>query len=75
MLGTIFGKLYGFVLEKVISQWAKLKGVRVRGQVGFREGRYTLDHILTLYTLIIIKDICRSMSPFLPCRFQQKLLT
>ena len=52
MLRTIFGKLYGFILEKTISQWANLKGVRARGQVGFREGRFTLDHILTQRTLI-----------------------
>ena len=31
---------------------AKLKGVRARGQVGFKEGRLTLDHILTQCTLI-----------------------
>ena len=52
MLGTIFGKLYGYVLEKIISLWEKLKGVRARGEAGFREGRSTLDHILTLCTSI-----------------------
>ena len=52
MLGTIFGNLYGSVLEKIISRWAELKGVRARGQAYFREGRSTLDHILTLRTLI-----------------------
>ena len=52
MLGTIFGKLYGSDLEKIINRWAELKGVRPRGQASFREGRSTLDHILTLRTLI-----------------------
>ena len=52
MLGTIFGKLYGFVLEKMIFWWAKLKGIRANGQVGFREGRHVLDQIFTLRTLM-----------------------
>ena len=52
MLGTIFGKIYGIVLEKTISRWGKFKGVRVRGQVGFKEDRSTLDHILSPSTLM-----------------------
>ena len=67
MLGTIFGKLYDTILEKIISRWVELKGVRVRGQAGFGEGRSTLVHILTLHTLIEQKNICRSMSPLLLC--------
>jgi hypothetical protein len=38
--------------RNIINPWAKLKGVRARGQVGFKEGRFTLDHILTQCTLI-----------------------
>ena len=45
MPGTIFGKLYGFVLEKITSRWAE-------GQACLRVGRFILDHILTLCTLI-----------------------
>lgn len=47
-----FGKIYGFVLEKIISGWVELKGVRARGLVGFKEDRFTLDDIFTLHTLI-----------------------
>ena len=37
MHGIIFGKLYFVILEKIISQWAELKGIRVRGQTCFKE--------------------------------------
>ena len=36
----------------MISQWAYLKGVRAREQTFFKEGRSTLDHIMTLLILI-----------------------
>ena len=52
MLGTIFAKLYGFILEIIMIRWAELKGVRARGQESFSEGRSTMHHILTLHTLI-----------------------
>ena len=52
ILGTIFGKLCGFVLEKIIRWWAELKGVRATWQACFRKGKSTLDHILTSRTLI-----------------------
>ena len=52
MLGTIFGKLYGSILEKIFSWWAELKGVKARGQTCFWEGRSTLDHILILRVLV-----------------------
>ena len=52
MLGTILGKIYSSILEEKISWWAYLKGEKAGGQPTFREGRYTLDHILTLCTLL-----------------------
>ena len=52
MLGKIFGNLFDFILEKIISRWVELQGVNARGQIGFRVGRSTLDDILTLCTLI-----------------------
>ena len=38
VLGTVFGKLDGFVLEEKISQGAELKRVMERGQTSFEEG-------------------------------------
>ena len=52
MLGTLFGKLYGSTSQKIISRWAKIKVVKVRGRASFREGGSNVDHILALGTLI-----------------------
>jgi hypothetical protein len=52
MLGIIFGKLYGCTLEKIISRWVELKGDKVRGQACFKEGIFSVDHILTLCLLL-----------------------
>ena len=65
MLGIIFGKFYGFVMEKIINQRVIFLWVRERGHVGFREGKSTVDHILTLRTLIEQEVFGRVMSLFL----------
>lgn len=52
ILGTIFGQLYGSILEISISWWRELKSVRARRQEESEEGRSTLDHVFTLHTLI-----------------------
>jgi hypothetical protein len=51
-IGTIVDKLCGFILEQMIIRWVELKGVRVNGQACSREARSTLDHILTVHSLI-----------------------
>ena len=52
MLGTIFGKLFGSILENIFSSWADLKRIKARGQAYFWEGRSTLDHNLILCVLV-----------------------
>jgi hypothetical protein len=58
MLGTIFGKLYDFDLEKKkersVGEWDW-------GQASFAEGWFTLDHILTLQTSIE-QETCANLS-------------
>jgi Reverse transcriptase (RNA-dependent DNA polymerase) len=58
-VGNILGKLYASVLERRISIWAETKGIRARGQAGFRKDHRTLDNIFILRTLI---DKARSSS-------------
>ena len=52
MLGTIFSKIFGFLLEKIISRCAKLTRLGQEDKHVLRKGRSTLDHILTLRILI-----------------------
>ena len=52
MIGHYFTKLYGLILESELSIWAKQNGCRSVRQAGFWKGFTTLDHILTLRTLI-----------------------
>ncbi|MCO5577030.1 hypothetical protein L7F22_030852 [Adiantum nelumboides] len=48
MVGHTLARLYASILEQQLSSWAEHAGVRAKGQVGFRRGFSTLDHILTL---------------------------
>ena len=52
MIGNILAWLYASILEQRLSGWAKEEGVRAKGQASFRKGFSTLDHILTLRTII-----------------------
>lgn len=52
MIGHTLAKIYGSILEHRISTWAAMHGKRSQGQAGFRRGYTTLDHILTLRTII-----------------------
>ena len=51
-VGNILGKLYATVLERRISKWAEQKGIRAKGQAGFRKDHRTLDNIFILRNLI-----------------------
>ena len=56
MLSTIFGKFYGFLNnnnKNNLVDGRKLKGIKAKGQECFGEGRFGVDHILTLCTLIV----------------------
>ena len=63
MLGTIVGKLYGFVLEIINSQCTESERVGVRGQVDFRDGRSTLGSIHTL-CIFIVQEIFEGRSHY-----------
>ena len=54
MLGAIFSKFYGYFYSNnnKLVDGRKLKGIKARGQECFGEGRSSVDHILTLHTLI-----------------------
>ncbi|MCO5593906.1 hypothetical protein L7F22_047925 [Adiantum nelumboides] len=52
MVGHTLARLYASILEQRLSGWAEEKGVRAKGQAGFRKGFSTLDHILTLRAII-----------------------
>lgn len=76
MLGTIFGKLYGFVLErnkilrikkqkKTNSQWAKLKGIKAWGQASFQKGIFTFDPHSYITYFNQTRSICKSESLFI----------
>ena len=52
MVGHTLARLYASILEQRLSGWAEEEGVRAKGQAGFRKGFSTLDHILTLRTII-----------------------
>jgi hypothetical protein len=45
-------KLYASVLDKRIHGWAESRGIRARGQAGFRRGLGTIDNPFTLWTIL-----------------------
>lgn len=51
-------KLFATMLEHRLSKWAERKGLRARGQAGFRRGRSAADHVLVLRQLIDRKRQC-----------------
>lgn len=52
MIGHCLAKIYGSILEHELSSWTEKQRLRAQGQAGFRRGHTTLDHILTLRTII-----------------------
>jgi len=51
-VGTILAKLYATVINTRVVRWAEDKGVRAKGQAGFRKDHRTSDQIFVLRTLI-----------------------
>lgn len=48
MVNPLFGKLFGSMIEHIISKWAEKEGKRARGQVGFQPKHSTINHCITL---------------------------
>jgi hypothetical protein len=51
-VGPMIAKLFAMVLESRLSSWAECKGIRARGQAGFRQDYRTTDNLFVLQTLI-----------------------
>lgn len=52
MVNSIFGKLFGSMIECRISKWEENEGKRAKGQAHFRSTHSTIDHCITLRHLI-----------------------
>jgi len=51
-VGPVIAKLFAMVLESRLSSWAERKGIRARGQTGFRQDYRNTDNLFVLQTLI-----------------------
>ncbi len=51
-VGPIIAKVFAMILEARLSSWAEERGLRARGQVGFRKDFRTTDNLYILRTLI-----------------------
>lgn len=51
-VGPVLGKLYAMVVERRLAPWAERRGLRARGQAGFRHDHRVADHVFTLRALI-----------------------
>jgi hypothetical protein len=47
-MGLVLAKVIAMILEARLSNWAKEKGLRARGQVGFRKNFCTTDNLYIL---------------------------
>jgi hypothetical protein len=52
MIKPLFAKLFGSMLEKKISKWAKERDKCAKGQAGFRPKHPIVDHCITLRHII-----------------------
>jgi hypothetical protein len=48
----IISKLFSMILENRLSHWTETRGIRARGQAGFRTNHRTTDQLFVLKTLI-----------------------
>lgn len=53
MVNPLLGKLFGSMVERKTSRWAKIEGKRAKGQAGFRPKYSTVDHGVTLRLLVV----------------------
>jgi hypothetical protein len=51
-IGPALEKLYAIVVERRMTPWAEERGLRARGQAGFRHDHRVIDHLFTLRALI-----------------------
>jgi hypothetical protein len=51
-IGPVLGKLYAMAVERRLTPWAEKRGLRARGQAGFRHNHWVADHVFTLRALI-----------------------
>ncbi len=51
-VGLVIVKLFAMVLESRLSSWVERKGIRARGQAGFRQDYRTTDNMFVLQMLI-----------------------
>jgi hypothetical protein len=52
IVGSVISKIFAMVLESRLSCWAEERGIRARGQAGFKKDFRTTDNIFVLQTLI-----------------------
>ncbi len=51
-MGPVLAKVFAMILEAQLSNWAKERGLRARGHVGFRKDFRTTDNLYILQMLI-----------------------
>jgi len=51
-VGLVLAKVFAMILEAWLSSWAEERGLRARGQAGFRKDFCTTDNLYILRTLI-----------------------
>jgi len=51
-VGPLLAKVFAMILEALLSSWAKERGLRARGQVGFKKNFRTIDNLYILRTFI-----------------------
>jgi hypothetical protein len=52
IVGPILAKVFAMILEARLSSWAEERGLRARGQAGFKKDFHTMDNLYILQTLI-----------------------
>jgi hypothetical protein len=56
-VGHVLGKLYALVINARLTNWLETRGLRARGQAGFRQGHCTVDNC---FILRAIAERCRA---------------
>jgi hypothetical protein len=51
-VGLVLAKVFAMILEAQLSSWAEERGLRARGEAGFRKDLRTTDNLYILRTLI-----------------------
>jgi hypothetical protein len=54
-VGLVLAKVFAMILEARLSSWAEERGLRARGQAGFRKDFCTMNNLYILRTLINAK--------------------